>query len=144
MATAAGITLHVDPSEIAHRYHPADGDRSGYATIILGRPGYAAYANLFFEDTAAIDTVIAELVALKQEIDPPVPGYRLACGCGYDGGCTCPGCQAGKRHQPGDLWHCDVHGNTRIAAPVITDSERTCDRGGLVVGHPAEVMWAAS
>jgi hypothetical protein len=80
MATTAGTNLHVDPSEIGHRYRPADNDRAGYGTLVLGRPGYAACANLFFEDTAAIDLAIAELVALKQEMDPPVPG----CDCMAD------------------------------------------------------------
>jgi len=74
MATTAGINIHVDPSEIEHKYRPADDDRAGYGTLVLGRPGYSAYANVFFEDIAAIDTAIAELVALKQEMDPPVTG----------------------------------------------------------------------
>ena len=44
--------------------------------------------------------------------------YRLACGCTDGGGCTCPGCQAGEIHEPGDAWHCDEHGKTSIAKPV--------------------------
>ena len=91
MATTAGINLHVDPSEITHRYKPADDDRAGYGTLVLGKPGRSAYANLFFEDAAAIDAVIAELVALKQEMDPPVipPAERDCPHLNPDGGWPC-------------------------------------------------------
>ena len=75
MGTTAGIGLHVDPSEITHHHHPADDSCHEYGTLTLGKPGHAAYAHLFFEDAAAIiaiDAAIAELVALKQEMAPPV------------------------------------------------------------------------
>jgi hypothetical protein len=72
MTTTAGISLHVDPTQISHHYHPGDAHSDGYGTLDLGKPGYDAYMYVFFKTTAAIDTAIAELVALKQEMDPPV------------------------------------------------------------------------
>ena len=73
MTTTAGITLHVDWSEVSHAYRPVNGQGGGYGTLDLGMPGPAAHAFVFFHTTAEIDIAIAELVALKQEMAPPVP-----------------------------------------------------------------------
>jgi hypothetical protein len=84
MTTTAGISLHVDPTQISHHYRPADEHSDGYGTLDLGKPGYDAYMYVFFKTTAAIDIAIAELVALKQEMAPPVITACETCGAAED------------------------------------------------------------
>jgi hypothetical protein len=136
MATTAGISLHVDPSEISHHYHPADGRCQEYGTLDFGKPGHSAYAHVFFDTADAIDAInkaIAELVALKQEMDPPVPG----CDCMADAApvefTSDSRLTSARCHQPGE--------HSRNLAGAVVDCDRPehhePGRGLASCGHPA-------
>lgn len=72
MTTEISTDIHFDPADVRHNYHAADEKCHAYGVLKIGRG--VTHANLYFEDAAGIDAAIAELVALKQEMDPPAPG----------------------------------------------------------------------
>lgn len=65
MTTSVGTQVHFDPADVGHKYK-----RGGHATLDFTGSG-CTYLYLHFDTPAKIDAVIAELVALKQEMDPP-------------------------------------------------------------------------
>lgn len=68
MTTSVGTQVHFDPADVGHKYK-----RGGHATLDFTGSG-CTYLYLHFDTPAKIDAVIAELVALKQEMDPPAAG----------------------------------------------------------------------
>jgi hypothetical protein len=56
------IRIHFSPGDISHRHNPS------YSTLEFGDHATAAAAVVFFDDAAAVDAVIAELVALRAEM----------------------------------------------------------------------------
>ena len=72
MTVMIGVDIHFGPDSIRHKYHPGDDKCHAYGVLKIDNGG-STYANLYFDtDPAHIDKMIAELVALKQEMDPPV------------------------------------------------------------------------
>ena len=73
-APMIGVDIHFGPDSIRHKYHPGDDKCAAYGVLKIDNGG-STYANLYFAaDPAHIDKMIAELVALKQEMDPPGSG----------------------------------------------------------------------
>jgi hypothetical protein len=68
--------IHFSEDDVWHRWHPGDDKCDAYGALKFG-DGATLY---FGSEPALVDKVIAELVALKQEMDPPVPG----CDCVAD------------------------------------------------------------
>ncbi len=65
MTTQIGASVFVDPTEITHSVI------NGCPTITFGPYPTVNRVDVHLRDVAGIDAVIAELVALKQEMDPP-------------------------------------------------------------------------
>jgi hypothetical protein len=65
MATSYSFQLHFKAGDVSHRYR-----RGSFATLDIGD------TNIHFgdDDTAKVDAVIAELVALRAEMAPPAGG----------------------------------------------------------------------
>ena len=88
MSTSASIQVHFDVADVGHRYR-----RGSFATLDVSGPNVDLNIHFYDGDTAKIDKVIAELVALKQEMDAPVI---------TDSERTCPNRNNG--------WSCHVRG----------------------------------
>lgn len=67
MTVRVNALIHFDEADVHRNWHPADDNCEAYGTL-----KFVGDATVFFYTTGQIDAVIAELVALKQEMDPPV------------------------------------------------------------------------
>lgn len=104
MTTQIGASVFVDPSEITHSVI------DNCPIITFGPYPTVNRVDVHLRNVAGIDAVIAELVALKQEMDPPV--------------ITSARCLRPYEHSDnltGAVVDCDVAGHH-----AITDDERTC------------------
>lgn len=104
MTTRASVNLHFDVEDIRHDHKPGK-----YATLDISAASGNVSAWLHFADTAMIDAAIAELVALKQEMDPPViTDSERTCPHSNNGEhCTRGGDHGVHRDSNGDEWRTD-------------------------------------
>lgn len=70
MTTDTAVNLHLNPAEISHRWNPDDDRSHAYGTLRFGDSLNGV--TVFIHTPAEIDQVIAELVALRNEMAPPV------------------------------------------------------------------------
>lgn len=117
MTTQIGASVFVDPSQIRH-------SAENGPTITFGPYPTVNRVDVHLRNVAGIDAVIAELVALKQEMDPPVitdsdrtcdqanPGTGAWCHRGGDHGV--------HRDTDGEEWRTD--------APVLEAADIAYDR----------------
>lgn len=66
MTVSVSANIHFNEDDVWHRWHPGDGNCHAYGALKFNEA-----ATLFFDKPALIDKVIAELVALKQEMALP-------------------------------------------------------------------------
>jgi len=62
MTVRSSINIHFSPGDVVHKH------TRSYSTLDFGDHATDTKACLFFEDAAAVDTVIAELTALRAEM----------------------------------------------------------------------------
>lgn len=81
MTVRVSAGIHFSEADVSRNWHPADDKCHAYGVLKFG-PG-TNDANIFFGTPGQIDRVIAELVALKQEMAPPVIGVPAPCPGAY-------------------------------------------------------------
>jgi len=91
MTVRISTDIHFDAAGVRHVFRHRARTCDAYGVLKFG-PGDA---NLYFDSTETIDAVIAELVALRNEMAPPPPPatddeqYRAAAGDEDDPRCKC-------------------------------------------------------
>ncbi len=118
MATSGSVHLHFDVGDIGHEHTPS------YSTLDIGGRRDDVRASLYFPDTAAVDKAIAELVALRQEMAPPVI---------TDSERTCD-----ERNPDGSGEPCHRGGDHGVHRDTDGEEWRTDGPGGVLVGPFAD------
>ena len=109
MTTQIGASVFADPTQIRHDVH------NGNPTLTFGPWPTVNRVDVHLGDVATIDKVIAELVALRNEMEPPVipPAERDCPALNPDGDWPC---HRGGQHDE----HEDDNGSTWTSAPERT------------------------
>lgn len=107
MTVRTTADIHFNAADVHHKWHP-EAEHGAYGVL-----KFAWAANLYFHAPAEIDAVIAELVALKQEMDPPVitDSERTCQQVNPDGSgehCTRGGDHGVCKDSNGDEWRTDL------------------------------------
>jgi hypothetical protein len=87
VTVSVNANIHFGEDDVWHRFHPGDDNCHAYGALKFNEA-----ATLYFDKPALVDKVIAELVALRAEMDPPAgdeddedgPCMKVGCGHGYD------------------------------------------------------------